>query len=33
MRLVIELARAVFRVDLPHWGLAGVNYGRHARVA
>jgi hypothetical protein len=31
MRIVIELARAVFRVDLPHFGLAGVNYGRHAR--
>jgi hypothetical protein len=31
MRLVIELARSLLRVDLPHFGLAGVNYGRHAR--
>lgn len=31
MRLIIELARTLVRADLPHFGLAGVNYGRHAR--
>lgn len=31
MRLIIEVARALLRVDLPHVGLAGINYGRHAR--
>lgn len=31
MRIFIELARTLLRVDLPHFGLAGVNYGRHAR--
>ena len=31
MRLIVELARSLMRADLPHFGLAGVNYGRHAR--
>jgi len=31
MRFFVEVARALLRVDLPHWGLAGVNYGRHAK--
>lgn len=31
MRLIIELARTLVRADLPHFGLSGVNYGRHAR--
>lgn len=30
MRIFIELARKLGR-DLPHFGLAGVNYGRHAQ--
>lgn len=32
MRIFVELARKMGR-DLPHFGLSGVNYGRHARAA